>query len=145
MSNLTLAATLICSWAIDSKSMSLLLDTILQVVDLVQKAIEIYHRVEGLSKQMLELGRRLEKINVFLGMLEGFVRNKPATVYDGLFAGQKEEAAAHRRWDQENAGKARDLFDRYEKGILSRGHDLTFRLKWPRRYGSRSSTAAPTR
>ena len=110
--------------------MSLSLDTIGQVYDLIVKAIEIYHRVENLPKQMVELGSRLERIDIFLARLNNFVKKNPSTAYDGLFAGQKEELGRIIEAIKENAIKAHDLFERYEKGILSREHDLTFRLKW---------------
>ncbi|KAH8880240.1 hypothetical protein GQ53DRAFT_670222 [Thozetella sp. PMI_491] len=110
--------------------MSLSLDTLLQAVELVQKAIEIYQRINDLPKQMTDLGQRLEKLSIFLGRLEMFAKNNAGSVYDGLFSGQKQELAHILKGVRDNVAKAYDLFDRYEKGIISREHDITFRVKW---------------
>ena len=113
-----------------ARTMSVSPDIIFQAVDLVRKAIDIYHRVEGLPKQMDALGRRLEKLSFFLGHLAGFIKARPDTAYDHLLAGQKGELADIVESIKGNVAAAYDLFERYEKGILSRQHDMQFRVKW---------------
>lgn len=110
--------------------MSLSLDTVFQAVDLIKKAVELYQRIDGLPKQMTTLGRRLEQLSIFLGHLAGFVKSKPETVYDKLLAGQKEQLQDILESIKGDIDSAYDLFDRYEKGILSRRHDMQFRVKW---------------
>ena len=60
------------------------------MVDLVQKAIAIYQRIENLPQQMTQLGRRMERLNIFLVRLKEFIaknnkksKNAPATLYSG--------------------------------------------------------------
>lgn len=110
--------------------MSLSPDTILQAVDLVKKAVEIYRRIEDLPAQMTALGRRLEQLGIFLGCLARFVKAKPKTAYDGLLASQKGELEGIMKSIKSNIDSAYDFFERYEKGILSRRYDLQFRFKW---------------
>ncbi|KAJ3480927.1 hypothetical protein NLG97_g7948 [Lecanicillium saksenae] len=110
--------------------MSLSPDMIFQTVDLVKKAVEIYRRVAGLPSQMNELGRRLEQLRILLGYLAGFIKTKPKTVYNELLDGQKGELQGIVRSIRANIDSAYDLFDRYEKGIISRRHDIQLRVKW---------------
>lgn len=110
--------------------MSLSPDTILQAVDLVKKAVEIYRRIEDLPAQMTALGRRLEQLGIFLGCLARFVKAKPKTAYDGLLASQKGELEGIMKSIKSNIDSAYDFFERYEKGILSRRYDIQFRFKW---------------
>jgi hypothetical protein len=105
--------------------------SIVTAIDLVQRAIEIYQRIEALPQQMTQLGRRMERLNVFLVQLEAFVRRKkPGSAYARLFSGQKEALGLLLSSIKEHSEKVYDLFERYEKGILSRTHDLQFRVKW---------------
>ncbi len=104
--------------------------TILGIVDLVQRVIEIYQRVDDLPSQMARLGRRVKQLNVFLVALEGFVKEKRDTAYSTLFSGQKKDLANILARIKENVGKTKDLFERYEKGILSQRHNLQFRVSW---------------
>ncbi|KAK3358547.1 hypothetical protein B0T24DRAFT_643787 [Lasiosphaeria ovina] len=104
--------------------------TILSAIEVVQRAIAIYHRVDELPSQMKHLGRRMERMNLFLVRFEAFVTNRPDTAYAALFSGQKDELAGVLESINGHAATAHDLFDRYEKGILSRTHDLQFRIKW---------------
>lgn len=105
--------------------------SIVTAIDLVQRAIAIYQRVEGLPQQMIQLGRRMERLNIFLVQFEAFVRKKrPGSAYARLFSGQKEELGLLLVSIKGHAAKVYDLFERYEKGILSRTHDLQFRVKW---------------
>ncbi|KAK3940176.1 hypothetical protein QBC46DRAFT_386150 [Diplogelasinospora grovesii] len=106
------------------------LGTIMTVIDLVNRAIAIYQRMEDLPTQMRQLNRRMKNLNVYLVRLEGFVRKKSASAYDNPFSGQKKELADILTSIKENVEKVYDLFERYEQGILSRSHDLRFRLKW---------------
>ncbi|KAK1752030.1 hypothetical protein QBC47DRAFT_306527 [Echria macrotheca] len=104
--------------------------TILSVIDTIQRVVALYERIDGLPQQMTNLGRRMETLNLYLIPLEAFVKNKPNTAYARLYPGQKEALAKLLGNIQASADKVYDLFERYEKGILSRGHDLVFRAKW---------------
>ncbi len=109
------------------------LGTVTTVVDLVQKAIAIYQRIENLPKQMTQLGRRMERLGIFLVRLKEFIaknnkksKKAPATLYSG----QVDDLANLLKGIEGNATKVYDLFERYEKGILSRSMDLEFRARW---------------
>lgn len=111
-------------------AMSLSIDTVFQAVDLIKKAVELYQRIDGLPKQMTTLGRRLEQLSIFLGHLAAFAKAKSQTAYDKLLSGQKEQLQDILVSIKGDIDAAYDLFDRYEKGILSRRHDMQFRVKW---------------
>ncbi|KAK0633977.1 hypothetical protein B0T14DRAFT_415668 [Immersiella caudata] len=106
--------------------------TILSVIDLIKQTVALYERIDGLPQQMTNLGRRMESLNIYLVPLEAFVKSKntASTAYARLFPGQKEELAKLLGNIKLNAEKVHDLFERYEKGILSRSRDLVFRTKW---------------
>ncbi|EAQ87129.1 hypothetical protein CHGG_03748 [Chaetomium globosum CBS 148.51] len=112
------------------------LGTVLTVVELVQKAITIYERIENLPQQMAQLGRRMENLNLFLVRLQNFLtennkndkNNKnPKTQ---LLSGQLNDLRKLLAGIKANAEKVYDLFDRYKSGILSRSKDLKFRASW---------------
>lgn len=111
-------------------TMALDLGTIITVVEIVEKVIDVYLRIEGLPQQMKNLGRRMERLNIFLGQLEGFVKRKPKTAFATLYSGQLEDLGKLLAGIQENAERVYDIFDRYKKGILSRSKNLEFRAKW---------------
>ncbi|KAK3391158.1 hypothetical protein B0H63DRAFT_467381 [Podospora didyma] len=104
--------------------------TILSVVDLVQRALAIYNRIDGLPQQMVQLGKRMQSLNVFLLSFEAFVNQKQSAAFATLYPGQKDEMGRLLESIKGHAAKAHDLFDRYEKGIVSRTHDVTFRFGW---------------
>lgn len=110
--------------------MALDLGTVLAVVEVVNKAIEIYHRIEGLPQQMAQLGRRMELLNIFLVRLEVFVKKNPTRASSSLYPGQMEDLGKLLDGIKDKATKVYDLFERYQKGILSRSMDLEFRAKW---------------
>ncbi|KAL2262397.1 hypothetical protein VTK26DRAFT_1446 [Humicola hyalothermophila] len=110
--------------------MALDLGTVLAVVEVVEKAIAIYERVESLPQQMSSLGRRMETLNIFLIQLKLFVRRKPTTAFSTLYSGQMEDLAKLFARIQADAEKVYDLFERYERGILSRSKGLEFRARW---------------
>ncbi|KAK3324807.1 hypothetical protein B0T19DRAFT_239347 [Cercophora scortea] len=111
--------------------MALELGSIVSAVEAVQQAIQIYRRIEGLPMQMTQLGRRMERLNVFLVQLDAFVKVKPGgDAYVSLFSGQKEELGRILASIRGHSKKVYDLFDRYEKGLFSRTHDLKFRFEW---------------
>ncbi|KAK4040616.1 hypothetical protein C8A01DRAFT_35380 [Parachaetomium inaequale] len=115
------------------------LGTVLTVVELVQKAIAIYERIESLPQQMAQMGRRMEDLNVFLVRLQNFLEReaennkkakndkKPRTQ---LLSGQLDDLRRLLGRIKTNAEKVYDVFDRYKSGILSRSKDLTFRSPW---------------
>ncbi|GAB1316770.1 hypothetical protein MFIFM68171_06980 [Madurella fahalii] len=110
--------------------MALDLGTVLAVVEVVNKAIEIYQRIESLPQQMTQLGGRMERLNKFLVRLELFVKRNPAKASSSLYSGQIEDLGKLLDGIKDNATKVYDLFERYQKGILSRSMDLEFRAKW---------------
>ncbi|KAK4158233.1 hypothetical protein C8A00DRAFT_10960 [Chaetomidium leptoderma] len=103
------------------------LGTVITVVELVQKAIAIYERIENLPQQMAQLGRRMEHLNIFLVRLQNFLEGKPKKE---LLSGQLDDLRKLLERIKSNAAKVYDLFDRYKKGILSRSKDLEFRASW---------------
>jgi protein-tyrosine-phosphatase len=110
--------------------MALDLGTVLAIIEIADKAIEIYKRIDGLPQQMSQLGRRLTKLNIFLVRLEVFIKTKPVTASASLYPGQQQDLGKLLDSIKENVTKVHDLFERYEKGILSRSMDLEFRAKW---------------
>jgi hypothetical protein len=109
------------------------LGTVLTVVELVEKAITIYERIENLPQQMAQLGRRMENLNLFLVRLQNFLtesnkNNKKAKTQ--LLSGQLNDLRKLLAGIKANAEKVYDLFDRYKSGILSRSKDLKFRASW---------------
>ncbi|KAK4140818.1 uncharacterized protein C8A04DRAFT_14604 [Dichotomopilus funicola] len=114
------------------------LGTVMTVVDLVQKAIEIYQKIESLPVQLERLGRRMEAINMVLVRLQNFLQqadqNNRKTGQGGghgkLLPGQLSDLHKLLQGIQTNAAAVYDVFDRYNKGILSRSKDLTFRASW---------------
>ncbi|KAK0714761.1 hypothetical protein B0H67DRAFT_487888 [Lasiosphaeris hirsuta] len=103
--------------------MSLDPGTILSIIDLVQRAITIYKAVDDLPQQMSQLGKRMETLNVFLASFSTFVKGHPRTT-------QKQDLTLYLKNIEENVEKVHDLFDRYQKGIVSRSHDLDLRFRW---------------
>ncbi|KAK3905991.1 hypothetical protein C8A05DRAFT_12229 [Staphylotrichum tortipilum] len=114
--------------------MALDLGTLVTAVELVQKIIALYQRIDSLPQQMTQLGRRMERLNIFLVRLESFVKKnntkQPALAPGPLFSGQVEDLGKLLEGIKGNAAKVYDLFDRYEKGILSRSMNIEFRAKW---------------
>jgi protein-tyrosine-phosphatase len=108
------------------------LGTVLTVVDLVQRGIVIYQRIESLPQQMKQLGRRMERLNIFLVRLKAFVEKnaKNKNTSSSLLSGQVSDLDALLKGIEANAAKVHDLFERYEKGTLSRSRDLEFRARW---------------
>ncbi|KAK0653160.1 hypothetical protein B0T16DRAFT_111566 [Cercophora newfieldiana] len=104
--------------------------TILSIIDLIQRTVTLYERIEGLPQQMTNLGRRMQSLNIYLVPLEAFVKSKPNTASARLFPGQKEDLSKLLGNIKSNAEKVHDLFERYENGILSRSRDLVFRARW---------------
>jgi len=110
--------------------------TVITVVELVQKAIAIYERIDNLPQQMAQLGRRMEYLNLFLVRLQNFLE-KGAGNNKGekqakpqLLSGQQDDLRKLLGEIKLNAEKVYDLFDRYKSGILSRSKDLKFRAAW---------------
>ncbi|KAH6855571.1 hypothetical protein B0I37DRAFT_58378 [Chaetomium sp. MPI-CAGE-AT-0009] len=112
------------------------LGTVLSVVELVQKAIDIYERIDNLPQQMAQLGRRMENLNLFLIRLQNFLtesnksdkNNKKSKTQ--LLSGQLDDLRKLLAGIKTNAETVYDLFDRYKRGILSRSKDLKFRASW---------------
>ncbi|KAK3293820.1 uncharacterized protein B0H64DRAFT_398760 [Chaetomium fimeti] len=109
------------------------LGTVLTVVELVQKAIAIYERIDNLPQQMAQLGRRMENLNLFLVRLQNFLvetskNNKKSKTQ--LLSGQLDDLRKLLAGIKANAETVYDLFDRYKSGILSRSKDLKFRASW---------------
>lgn len=108
------------------------LGTVVTVVELVQKAIEIYQKIESLPGQLERLGRRMEAINMVLVRLQNFLQqtNQNNKRTGQLLPGQLSDLHKLLQGIQTNAAAVYDVFDRYNKGILSRSKDLTFRASW---------------
>lgn len=109
------------------------LGTVLTVVELVQKSINIYQKIESLPQQMKQLGRRMERLNIFLVHLKAVLEKhsqQKTTAPPTLLSGQVADLGKILKEIEANAAKVYDLFDRYEKGILSRSRDLQFRARW---------------
>lgn len=110
--------------------MALDLGTVLAVVEVVRKCMAMYERIESLPKQMAQMGRRIKRLSIYLGDLEAFVMAKPTTAFAALYSGQRAALVEVLASIQGNVAKVHDVFDRYEKGILSRSKNLEFRAKW---------------
>ncbi|KAL2168994.1 hypothetical protein VTG60DRAFT_6567 [Thermothelomyces hinnuleus] len=107
------------------------LGTVVAVIELMQKAIDIYERVEGLPRQMRQLGKRMELLNMFLARLQDFLeQTEPGHEQARLLPGQRDDLVKLLGEIQANAEKVHDLFYRYENGILSQSMGLTFRMSW---------------
>ncbi|KAL2128605.1 hypothetical protein VTI74DRAFT_8943 [Chaetomium olivicolor] len=114
--------------------MALDLGTVLSVVEVVQKAIQIYERIDSLPDQMEQLGTQMETLGDILALFEGFVRRQSAAVSPKpvVAPGPDPVEVSQRTLGRIKikAEKINDLFERYEKGILSRSMDLEFRARW---------------
>ncbi|KAL1842115.1 hypothetical protein VTJ49DRAFT_5994 [Mycothermus thermophilus] len=115
--------------------MALDLGTVLAVAELVQKALEIYRRIDDLPDQMAQIGRRMKQLNNVLVVFHEFIQSqeqnaKRTTAGSGkqsLLSGQLNDLREVFDDIKFTAKKVHDLFDRYENGILSRSLDLEFR------------------
>lgn len=112
------------------------LGTVVTVVELIQAAIAIYERIDGLPQQMKQLGKRMERLNMFLVRLQKFLE-KGAGDTKGekhaqtqLLSGQLDDLRKLLKEIKVNAEKVHNLFYRYENGILSQSKGLTFRMPW---------------
>ncbi|KAK3352502.1 hypothetical protein B0T25DRAFT_455314 [Lasiosphaeria hispida] len=103
--------------------MSLDPGTILSIIDLVQRAVAIYKCIDDLPQQMAQLGKRMETLNVFLVSFSAFVKDYPRST-------QKQDLTLYLKNIEENVDQVHELFDRYQKGIVSRSHDLELRFRW---------------
>ncbi|KAK4180902.1 hypothetical protein QBC36DRAFT_319339 [Triangularia setosa] len=104
--------------------------TIITLVETAQSAINLYNRIDGLPTQMTQLGKRIERLSPFLTRLEAFIKKRPTAASSSLYSGQKQDLKQLLDGINGHIKKATDLFERYEKGILSRSHDLEFRARW---------------
>ncbi|KAK5658190.1 hypothetical protein OQA88_2163 [Cercophora sp. LCS_1] len=106
--------------------------TILSVIDLVERAVAIYRCINDLPEEMADLGRRMVKLNLYLSRLKGLVTPKPGS---STTLSPADKAALNEFLTdiEANAGKVKDLFERYQAGIISRTHDLQFRVDWAAR------------
>ncbi|KAK3319414.1 hypothetical protein B0H66DRAFT_476455 [Apodospora peruviana] len=105
--------------------------TIITAVEAVNKAIEIYKRIDDLPQQMTKLGERMERQKTVLLQVEAFIRQYGGdSDYPILQSGQTADLKRILGNIKDNAGRVYDLFDRVEKDILSREHNLQFRHKW---------------
>ncbi|KAK4647323.1 uncharacterized protein QC761_124430 [Podospora bellae-mahoneyi] len=107
-----------------------IIGTIVTLVETVQSAVTLYQRIDGLPTQMTQLGKRIERLSPFLSRLESFIKKRPAAASSSLYPGQKQDLRQLLDAINDHIKKATDLFERYEKGILSRSHDLEFRARW---------------
>jgi protein-tyrosine-phosphatase len=110
--------------------MALDLGTVITAVEFVQKCIAIYQRIESLPQEMNRMGRRMEQLKPLVTSLESFVKKKPTTAFVTLYSGQRQDLINILVDIQRNSAQVYDLFERYEKGILSRSKSLEFRAKW---------------
>jgi hypothetical protein len=112
------------------------LGTVVTVVELVNKAIAIYKRIESLPQQMVQMGRRMEDLDGFLSELRKFLEReakndkKDKKDKTQLLSGQLADLRRVLGRITTSAEQVYDVFDRYENGILSRSKDLTFRASW---------------
>ncbi|KAK0712311.1 hypothetical protein B0T21DRAFT_376398 [Apiosordaria backusii] len=107
-----------------------IIGSIITLVEAVQSAVDLYKRIDGLPAQMTQLGKRIERLSPFLTRLEAFIKKRPTAASSSLYSGQKQDLKKLLNGINGHIKKATDLFERYEKGILSRSHDLEFRARW---------------
>ncbi|KAJ4294719.1 hypothetical protein N0V88_004953 [Collariella sp. IMI 366227] len=114
--------------------MALDLGTILAVVELVERAVTVYRRIEGAPDQMRQLGEQMETLSLILKLFEGFFREQNTAATKLFFApgtpDPREVTQEPLKRIKIKAEEIKDLFERYEKGILSRSMDLEFRNRW---------------
>ncbi len=106
--------------------MSLSLDTVLQVVDVVQRAIAIYRKVRDGPEQLAKIGRRMERLNDLLVNLEHHLRSRSAFALARLRKTQTEALLAIIEATRVDCQKEYDLFDKWENNIGPWGVQFRF-------------------
>jgi protein-tyrosine-phosphatase len=72
----------------------------------------------------------MQRLEVFLVRLQAYVQTKKNSAAATLFSGQKQDLGDLLTGIREHAAKVYDVFDRYERGILSKKYDLQFKFKF---------------
>ena len=121
--------------------MSLSVDTVLTVISLVRTAIDIYDKLQKVPDQMKELGRRMQKLNVYLLDLESFVKGKTKDAFSRLFDGQKRHLASLLDEIRQVTVKVTDLFHRWENDIGPLGFQFRFKTLTQAYFALNSSQA----
>lgn len=97
--------------------MSLSLDTVFQVVEIVQKAVEIYERIRDAPETIHKLGRRVRRLGTILQNLEKHLRTKPDHALDLLRKAQKRDLLELIEETHDGSKKVYLLFEKWEKKI----------------------------
>jgi len=106
--------------------MSLSPDTILQVVEIVQKAVVIYHKIKDGPDQMKKIGRRMERLSALLVNLEHHVRSKSKTALARLRKSQTEHLLAVIDDTKADCTKVYELFDKWDNNTGPFGFQFRF-------------------
>jgi len=97
--------------------MSLSLDTVFQVVDVVRKAIDVYQRIQDGPEQMSKIGRRMQKLHKLLVNLHSHLRSNSKHALARLRKFQTEELLEIIRETRLDCDKVYELFHKWENNI----------------------------
>ncbi|KAH6657972.1 hypothetical protein BKA67DRAFT_203401 [Truncatella angustata] len=97
--------------------MSLSLDTVFQVVEIVQKAVAIYERIKDAPDTIRKLGRRMGRLETILEGLENYVRNNSKHALARLRQSQSEDLLHIIDETREDCSRVYVLFEKWEKKI----------------------------
>ncbi|KAI0484478.1 hypothetical protein GGR56DRAFT_669039 [Xylariaceae sp. FL0804] len=101
------------------------LGTVGTVVEVVNKAVAIYQRIQDVPDELDRVGRRVKRLQGGLRGLELYLRGRPKTAFAHLRSAQEEELKDIIGETRTNCGKALGILDRWERRALPLG--LQFR------------------
>ncbi|KAK1765199.1 hypothetical protein QBC33DRAFT_544892 [Phialemonium atrogriseum] len=107
--------------------MSLSLDTVLQVIEIVNKAVEMYQKIQDAPEQMRKIGKRMERLNALLAHLELFLREKKEHALARLRPAQTEELLSIIEDIRDDSSKVQALFYKWNNDIGPFGFQLRFK------------------
>ncbi|KAJ9150795.1 hypothetical protein NKR23_g3345 [Pleurostoma richardsiae] len=107
--------------------MSLSLDTVLQVIEIVNKAVDVYQKIQDAPEQMRKIGKRMERLKALLGHLEQLLRKREKRALARLRPTQTEDLLAILEDIRDDSSRVDLLFRKWENDIGPFG--LQFRFK----------------
>ncbi|EON98835.1 hypothetical protein UCRPA7_5629 [Phaeoacremonium minimum UCRPA7] len=107
--------------------MSLSLDTVLQVIEIVNKAVEVYQRIQDAPEQMRRIGKRMERLRSLLGHLEQLLRREEKRALARLRPAQTEDLLAIMEDIRDDSAKVDALFHKWDNDIGPFGFQFRFK------------------
>ena len=107
--------------------MSLSLDTVLQVIEIVNKAVEVYQRIQDAPEQMRRIGKRMERLRSLLGHLEQLLRREEKRALARLRPAQTEDLLSIMEDIRDDSAKVDVLFHKWDNDIGPFGFQFRFK------------------